>query len=129
MELMIERYRQIAVAVLESLRATVYPSYRLQPLKQTTGFERAGIGWILGVPAEAGARDGEFEPYLGVELVLDEDGNPTHFACWNQEGHKVQTPDGDLSKAALVDALERLHQTGADSTHLIWRWLGRQVSE
>jgi hypothetical protein len=121
----LEKHRRVAVAVLESLRATVYPSYQLRPIAELPDVGDSEIGWALGADPGAGAAAPGFEPYLVVRLVSDEQGNPVHFECWDRHGQEAATPEGDLSKQSLVQALETLHQERPDPTESIWRWLGR----
>ena len=126
MHRVIERYRPMVVAVLESLRATVYPSYHLRDFSQLSIISNSEIGWALGILRETEKEGADFEPYLFVKIELDEDDRPTRFVCWDRHGREVKTPRGDLSKDSLIEALERLHQKQPGPTQPIWRWLGQE---
>lgn len=125
MDKLLEEHRRVAVAVLEGLRATVYPSYQLKAISELPGLGESEIGWALSIHSDAGSDESNFEPYLVVKLSCDEQGNPVRFKCWDRQGRETATPRGDLSKPSLVKALKELHHQRPDLAQSIWRWLGR----
>jgi hypothetical protein len=126
MQELIERYGPMVVAALESLRATVYPSYHLRDFSQLSIIDSSEVGWAIGIPREDSEEGAEFVPYLFVKLDLDEQDRPVRFVCWDRHGREVETPRGDLSRESLIEALQRLHQKQPGPARQIWRWLGRK---
>ncbi|MGC9469316.1 MAG: hypothetical protein ACP5HS_12040 [Anaerolineae bacterium] len=119
-----ERYRQIAVAVLEELRATLRPTYSLVRFSELESVEPDRIGWALAIRRESDAGKTHFEPAVFVELVLGEEGQPVRYRCWDNHDRETETSTGRLSREALVDALKRLHESAEGPDEQIWRWLG-----
>jgi hypothetical protein len=126
MEDLIERHSPMVVATLESLRATVYPSYHLRDFSQLSIIDNSEVGWAIGISRENSEEEADFVPYLYVKLELDEQARPVKFVCWDRHGRKAETPQGDLSRDSLIDALQRLHEKKPGTARHMWRWLGRE---
>lgn len=119
-------YGPMVVAVLEGLRATVYPSYSLREFSQFEGIESSRVGWILGHSRETEEEEEEdFTPYLFVELKTDDEGHPVRFRCFDRHGREVETPRHDLSRESLIEALDTLQSQRPAPTKHGWRWLGQ----
>lgn len=120
-----EKYRGRVVAVLEGLRQAVYPHCRLEDFSQPTHAFRRESGWAVGVVRQVDEDDYVFDISVLVEVEVDAQGRPVCFVCRDRHGATVRTPEGDLSRSALVDAVARLHQDKPQRWRQLWRWLGR----